>query len=440
MPTLTSAATGRLYAEGRVGLDACAWSSSPGTTQRFGQLQGLRKFDVAIVGAGLAGASLALHLAESGVSVGLIEACEPGWGASGRNAGNVSACRELLPQIRKLPDGGERFLSLLKQHADYPFVLANRHAIDCDAVQGGALRVARRVAEMRLVEQKIARWSQLGMKVRYVDREETAYLTGSRRYFAGALDESGGRINPYRFSNGLAAAAQKAGASVFGHSAATKIVRQSGRWKIETAMGASLSEQVVLCTGAYGAKLEPAIDRALTPMIAYGLATRPLPEHVRSSILPLGGTFFEMSGFHATLIDGRGRLVTSLLPGASAQDSGAPLADLRRWFSRTYPRHGDFDLELDTYWTGRIAYSRDELPRIYELGPGLLALNGLSTGNVYGPLLGLNLARALVAGSRAELVLPVTTPEPSCLRQTMAQAVVRYAFVPLMRALERAGL
>jgi glycine/D-amino acid oxidase-like deaminating enzyme len=429
---------GASHARGCADIEASAWHSN--ASAAFESLRGEQFCDVAVVGAGVVGCSLALHLAEGGLRPALIDAHEPGWGASGRNAGNVSACRDLLPAIRRLPDRGERFLEVLREHADAPFRIARKHRIECEAVQGGSIRVAKSRKGVELAQAAVDRWRSVGMNIRCADQEETRYLTGSKRYIAAAIDESGGSINPYRFTRGLAQAVRAAGGSVFARSRVDRVRRVGSTWHVETQSGVIVSDRVILSTGAYGRLLDRRVAAAITPALAYGLATRPLPGDVRKTILPRGGTFWELPlGFHTTLIDATGRLITSLMPGLLANDTRTPMRDLRHWFQRTYPQFADVSLELDAYWTGRIAYSSDELPRIYALGPGMWALNGFATGNVHGIALGRNFAEALISDSHAKLAVPVTSPETSRIKQAIAQLLVRHVFVPMLRLADRWG-
>ena len=129
------------YDTGSVDVSESVWVSGTSPT-RFGPLEGERRADVAVIGAGLAGSSLALHLAEQGAGVALVEALEPGWGASGRNAGHAVPYREVDRALARLPDRGERFLDLFRKSNGIVYELAAKHAIECDAVQGGYLQVA----------------------------------------------------------------------------------------------------------------------------------------------------------------------------------------------------------------------------------------------------------------------------------------------------------
>lgn len=187
-----------LYDSGHVDLSRSAWSVGTPSLE-LPSLEGERAADVVVVGAGLAGSSLALHLAELGARVALIEAREPGWGASGRNAGHVVPLRDLDRALAKLPDRGEAFLELLRDGGDIVYRLAERHGIDCDAVQGGHLQVAHREALAAAAEAKAEKWARRGFAVRPrgvrarrrrlrdVPLELDAYWTGSMAWSTDLL-------------------------------------------------------------------------------------------------------------------------------------------------------------------------------------------------------------------------------------------------------------
>ena len=434
-----------LFARGLVDVSESAWtrpSEGPDATA-FPTLEGDRTADVAVIGAGLAGSSLALHLAEGGASVVVVEAREPGWGASGRNAGHVVSHREYAPAaLAALPQRGERFLALLRGAGDLVYEIAQRHGIECDGVQAGYFMVSERPAQMAGAERKVERWQKLGFRLRMLGREEAARALGTERFLGAAVDEAGGRINPWRFTRGMARAAMRAGAAVFARSPAEAIVREGSRWRVRTPAGLVAAERVVVCTNAYTTGLVPALARSFYPLAAYGLAVAPFPDEIRREILPCGGAMMQLpTGFHPVLIDGGGRLVTSLLPGPLRPESpAAPLRELRRWLDQTFPRTRGVPLALESYWTGATAWSPDTLPRLFEPAPGLLALGCFSgEGNAIAPALGRHLAEALVKNDLRELALPVSPPRTLRFRSRL-EVGLRWLGVPLMRLADRVGL
>jgi hypothetical protein len=127
-----------MYEQGGTPIDTSGWTIPEGLST-YPALEKQLDADVVIVGAGLAGSSLALHLAEQGVNVVVLEARQPGWGASGRNAGHVLPFLKTLKVFKQFPDSGKKFLELFKKHRSIAYDLAKKHGIACDALQSGYL-------------------------------------------------------------------------------------------------------------------------------------------------------------------------------------------------------------------------------------------------------------------------------------------------------------
>jgi glycine/D-amino acid oxidase-like deaminating enzyme len=430
-----------LFASGHVDLAESSWTAdSPSPS--YPRLEGEARADVVVIGAGLAGGSLALHLAEGGAGVALVEAKEPGWGASGRNAGHSVPYREVGSALGRLPDRGEAFLELLREGGGIPYEIAAKYDIDCDAVQGGYLQVAHIDKLVPVAERKARKWSDRGFAMRFVDRDEVAELTGSEVFLGGVIAEKGGRINPLRFTRGMVATAQRSGARVFAGSPVESVAGEGTRWRVSTSNGSLLADRVVACTNAYTTTCVPEIEKAWCPLVAFCITMKPLPEPLRSSILPSGAAICQVpTGYHPMVVDQHGRIVKALLPSAiRPQKSGPPLAWARRWLHRTFPQTRAVDLEVDAYWTGLTAWSTDSLPRIYEVAPGLHALMCFSgEGNVIAPLLGRQLAEALIANDLGRLALPVVPPSAPFLRNRYDIAL-RGIAMPLARLAERLRL
>jgi len=428
-----------LYDSGHVDVSRSIWTRGC-DAHAHPRLEGEHGADVAVIGAGLAGSSVALHLAEQGARVALVEAHEPGWGASGRNAGHVVPYRDLDASLAKLPDGGEAFLSLLRESGGIVYELARKHGIECDAVQGGYLQVAHRKPLLPAAEEKAENWARRGFRLRFVDRSEVAKLTGSEAFHGGVLAENGGRVNPFRFTRGLALAAQRAGAAVFANSPVESAKAEGRRWRVATRCGSVLADRVVACMNGYTTDAIPELARAWCPLVAFALATRPLPESIRPTLLPSGGSMSLLpTGFRPLIVDAQGRAISSLLP-SSLRPQHPPLRWLEGWLWKVFPQTRDVELELDAYWTGSMAWSTDFLPRIYEVAPGLLALTCFSgEGNVIAPLLGRHLAEALTRGDLAGLALPVQAPSVPRWRGRY-DIMLRRLGVPMLGLAERLGL
>src|SRR3954453_20999418 len=145
-------------------------------------LQGSLQADVVIIGGGFTGLSTALHLREAGIDVAIVEAMEPGWGASGRNNGQV------IPTLsRPDPDdivarhgaAGERFVSLLRDSASMLFDVARRYQIEAEQEQSGWVQPVHSPGRIRIAERRVRQWSKFGAPVEFLSREKIRDMLGS---------------------------------------------------------------------------------------------------------------------------------------------------------------------------------------------------------------------------------------------------------------------
>ncbi len=155
------------------------------------------------------GLSTALHLREAGVDVAIVEAMEPGWGASGRNNGQV------IPTLsRPDPDdiiakhgaAGERFVALLRDSASTLFDVARRYQIQAEQEQTGWVQPVHSPGRIKIAERRVRQWSKFGAPVELLSRDQTRQMLGSDAWFGGFWNRSGGHINPLALARGLARA------------------------------------------------------------------------------------------------------------------------------------------------------------------------------------------------------------------------------------------
>ena len=395
-------------------------------------LEGECEADVCVVGGGFTGLSTALHLAEAGARVVVLEAEEPGFGASGRNHGQV------VPMLSRYgpeetvarfgPEEGERFNRLVAGAAKLVFETIERLGIECDARPVGWLLPVDSPARDAMVRARAEAWAARGMPVRYLERDETEAMTGSR-YWQGALHHAwGGNIQPLAFARGLARAAIGAGAAVHARSPATALSRSGGRWRVETPGGAVAAEQVVLATNGYTGGLWPGLRRAVVPFRIFLAATAPQGGNVRRQILP-----GDMSVSDSRNIlwpfrwDREGRMVMGgdiVLPWRAR---GRAETVARRRLRAAFPELGEAAFEF--VWDGKVAMTVDRLPRAMELGPGVwTALGYNGRGVALATAMGRLLAGRCLEGLKAD------DPVPAALRRPHPVPSNRLA-VPVARAM-----
>ncbi|RDK08004.1 FAD-dependent oxidoreductase [Cupriavidus lacunae] len=401
--------------------------------------------DIVVIGAGLAGASLSLHLAERGVNVVTLEARQPGNGASGRNAGHVQTFLDNLEPLRSWGDRGERFTAFFVEHRDIVFDLCARHGIDGDAVKCGMVEAAYR--PHAALARKAALWKAHGYDVDVVTASPLRELLGTEQYSYGIHWREGGRVNPYLFTCGMISAAVRHGARVFGDSPVIGCHREGQRWRVRTARGSVRTQRIVICTNGHaGNPFFPELARTQYPMVACGMASRPLSPALLEIINParVAMTHYP-TGLYPMVIDGRNRLITATIPHPRrAHEAKTYFAYFLRYLHRTYPRTREFDVELGAYWTGITANSssvyHEDYPRLYQVDDGVLALMNLGTwGNVMGPQLGLSLAQALASERLDDCMLPLEKPEPVRF-QRLFELKTRHLMIPVARVIDRLHL
>lgn len=169
------------------------------------ELIGTQQADVIVIGAGFTGLSTALHLREAGVDVTVVEAAEPGWGASGRNNGQV------IPTLSR-PDPedivarhgavGERFVGLLRDSASTLFDVARRYNIEAEQEQAGWVQPVHSPGRIKIAERRVRQWSKFGAPVELLSRDEVREMTGSDAWFGGFWNKTGGHVNPLALARG----------------------------------------------------------------------------------------------------------------------------------------------------------------------------------------------------------------------------------------------
>ncbi|MEA2885130.1 MAG: hypothetical protein QOH32_4386 [Bradyrhizobium sp.] len=396
-------------------------------------LAGDVRADVVVIGAGFTGLSSALHLREAGVDVAVVEAMEPGWGASGRNNGQV------IPTLsRPDPDyivarhgaAGERFVALLRDSASVLFDLARRYQIDAEQEQSGWVQPVHSPGRIRIAERRVRQWSKFGAAVELLSREETRQMLGSDAWFGGFWNRTGGHINPLALSRGLARTVLGRGGRIYARSPALRFERPNDRWAVKTAHGQITGRALIVATNAYTGEfsslLAPQIAHEVLPVKSWQMATQPLSEAARKTIIPGRQAMSDTHGeLYFARYDARHRLVTGgavIGPGNKAERLKMRVAER---LQRLWPQIGD--VNFDHVWNGYVGMTTDFLPRIHRLGPDAFGWTGCNGRAVALSIaLGDELAKAVRGRPDGELALPFTEPAP-----IMAHGLLRH-LAPLM--------
>jgi glycine/D-amino acid oxidase-like deaminating enzyme len=331
--------------------------------------------DVCVIGAGYAGLSTALALAERGVQTIVLEAREPGWGGSGRNGGQV------IPGLKYDPDEleamfgserGPRLVDFAGRAADAVFELIARHRMDVPHARSGWIQGAHSKPTVETVKRRAGEWERRGAPVSFLDKAETDRHLGTTQYLASWIDRRGGAVQPLAYTRGLVRAAQAAGAIIHGESPATRLERRDGKWIVTTRSGAHVTaDQVVMCTNAYGGELWPRLKQTVIAPNSYQIATVPLSYNVRKSILPFGQISSDARRLLAYFrLDDAGRLIVGGRGPLREPRSDADWAHLEAMLPRLFPQAQGTPIAFR--WCGRVAITRDFLPHLHTPAPGLL--------------------------------------------------------------------
>jgi glycine/D-amino acid oxidase-like deaminating enzyme len=385
-----------------------------------------RNVTVAIVGGGFAGLSTALHLAEQGIEAAVLEAQEPGWGASGNNGGQLNPGLKLDPDIVEAEFGsdlGARMIAFSYNTPVFTLELIRRLGIACDARQNGTLRAAYHESHARAVEATAAQCIRRGMPVRLLDRNEVRHMTGTDRYVRALFDARGGDLHPLNYARGLARAVLAAGAAIYARTPATSLTREGTRWRIDTPRATVRADKILIATNGFSDDLWPGLKRTIVPLFSSIAATAPLPDSVAREIMPTRSVLYE-SG-HITVyyrVDTSNRLLMGGRgPMRWISDPNA-VAYLMRYAERLWPHlrgiswtHG---------WNSRLAMTADHYPHVHEPAAGLLAYLGCNgRGVALATAIGQQLARRLTGGETTPIDLPVTAIRPIRLHAAWPIAV-----------------
>lgn len=366
--------------------------------------------DLVIVGGGIAGCSAALHAAEAGAKVVLVEAMTIGWGASSRNSGHLPPATKHEPDdiIRRYGKTfGERIINTSDTAPQVLADLTKKHGIDCNLQLVGHLTGAHMPEKMTLLEKRVDFWRKRGRPLEMLDRHEFEKMSGTGFYFGGALDRRGGSINPLAYVRGLARAAIKAGARLFENSRATGLEREGDNWRVSTPGGTVRASNVFLLTNAYTDDLWPGLRTSVVPVRSLQFYTKPLSSNLRQSILPGRQPMIDTHRMmNAIRVHDDGRLHYSVGVRMRAGTAPAPEQAMLR-LRELYPNLGD--LEGGTWWAGWMAFNQANAWQMHNPAPGLYAALGCNgRGVMLATMYGRDLARLVSGASHDDLCLPLT--------------------------------
>ena len=396
------------------------WGASAPPAPDTRVLCGDHTADVAIIGAGFTGCSAALHLAEAGRAPVVLEASDIGHGGSGRNVGLVNAGLWVMPEDVPAALGetlGERLLEQLGAAPALVFELTERHGIACEAMRSGTLHCGVGENGFRELTERAAQWRRRGADVELLDADAAEKLIGSRAYSGALLDRRAGTIQPLAYVRGLADHALRAGARIHTRSQVTGVEKCGADWRVSTATGSITAPWVVIATDAYSQGPVAGVQREQVALPYFNLATDPLPDALRRSILPeRQGAWDTRQILSSFRFDAQGRLVFGSVGALRNGGMGVHGGWARRELSRLFPQLEDIAFQHS--WYGTIGMTDDALPRLHVHAHKMVSISAYNgRGIAPGTTFGRDLARLVMKDiDLDQLSLPVTDERPASFR------------------------
>ena len=375
-------------------------------------LMGEARADVCVVGAGYTGLSAALHLAEKGLSVVVLDAHRVGFGASGRNGGQVGSGqrqdqvwiekvmgREAAHQLWALAEDAKVLVKgLIAQHGmPVTFYPGVAHACWSDA----------EVRDTHAYAEKLHRdygYDQLEP----LDRAEIQRLIGSKAYKGGEVDRGAGHVHPLNYAIGLALAAQEAGAVIHEQSEVTRI-EQGAKPVVHTATGRVICDQVILAANGYLGGLEPKVAAKVMPINNFIVATEPLGDRAAEILaepVAVADTKFVVNYWRLSednrLLFGGGESYGYRFPDL--------IKTVRKPMLEVYPQLAD--ARIDYAWGGTLAITLNRMPCFARTAPNVMSASGYSGHGVAMATLAGKLMAEAVAGNAAGFDLMASLPQP----------------------------
>lgn len=399
----------------------CWWDETCALPDRPA-LHGEQRCDVAIIGGGFTGVSAALHLAEAGVSVAVLESEYVGWGASGRNGGFCCLGGGMLEDAaldRAFGQDG-RLAWRQTEVASVKLVedIINRLSIDVDRHSEGETQFAHRPRDFDAMRDQIGYYSEnYGVEARLTPKADLASEGMNAGYHGALTVPIGFALNPRKYIAGLAQAAEGAGARIYHKSPVTGIARQTSGYVLSTQSGSVTADKVIVATNGYSSEDVPKwLGTRYMPTQSSIIVTRPLSQSELGAQEWTSGQasydtknllhYFRLMPDNRMLFGVRGGLLSNTASEARA------LRRARADFDQMFPAWRD--VETPYGWSGMVCIARNKMPFVGEIPdqPGVFASlcyhgNGVAMASYCGALLG-----AIVQGKEPELTYPDAIKQP----------------------------
>lgn len=387
------------------------WEATAEPARDFPVLSGQQQADVVIIGAGYTGLSAAHHIAKDGLSPIVLEANRPGWGASGRNGGVITAKFRLSFREIDAVHGratARRMYEIAHESTDMVEELVSEFGIaSANLIRTGQVKAAHNETTLKAAIDE-ANWMTREMgsaEVRILDRRGVREETGSDFFVGGVLNPGSGGIHPLNYLRGLADGVARRGVSIFQESPVIKLRRENGGIVAETPQGAVRAKQAIIATNSYsdltGATVQ--MQRTLIPFRSAMVATEQLPRNLAGKLMPTGRTYTETKRMMRWFRMVDNRVIFGGRGAFGKQDSQAAFDALRKAMVGIFPDLAEVPLVYQ--WSGLVGMTLDSVPHIGRLDECTLVSMGYNgAGVAMSSLMGRYLA-AFVRGESPEVGL-----------------------------------
>lgn len=368
---------------------ASFYAATANDQTRFPELTGQVPADICIIGAGYTGLSAALHLAQCGRNVVVLEANLVGWGASGRNGGQVGTGQRQDQDTLERTVGvqhAHRLWDMAEEAKELVRTLITQHDIACD-YKPGILHADHKKAYVKHSEAYIEKLRETYhyKDIRFVSGDEIQHLIGSPGYYGGSLDIGAGHLHPLNYARGLAQSADKSGARIFENSRVTNIDHQN-KVKITTNAGEVQAAQCLIACNGYlgdlGGSLTEKTQRRVMPINNFIIATEAFSEENASKIIrddvAVADSRFVVNYFR--MIKDENRSGKRLLFGGGENYSYRFPADIKSFVRKpmlsVFPQLND--CRIDYGWGGTLAITLPRMPAFQRLTNNIYSASGYS--------------------------------------------------------------
>ncbi|MFD2856172.1 NAD(P)/FAD-dependent oxidoreductase [Seohaeicola zhoushanensis] len=241
------------------------WAATAPERTPNAPLSGTEETDVAVIGAGFTGLSAAIEARRRGRAVTVLEGKAAGWGASGRNNGQVIpilTSAEPDVWVSRYGEAGRRMVRLIGNSADVLFDLVREFDMKAEAEQNGWFQPAHSPGRVKLSQKRVEAWQRYGFPAELKDARQCAEMLGSEFWYGGMFNPTGGHINPLALAREMARVAEHLGAVIREQSPVTSYERVGSQWVIRTANGTLKARALILATNAYTGELVPRLAPA----------------------------------------------------------------------------------------------------------------------------------------------------------------------------------